>query len=859
MLPLTLFKFWYSDALQTFIRVWSNSMTVLEEDLAVGLMWKLLFTPLYHDTSSFGRVMSFFFRLSRVITGGFAMIVVSGIVLLLAVVWFVTPFGVVISLFAQPESRLENLQGLNSLFLVLIFGIALFVNYLLHKPLKKVWQIKNLNDVWRCTKVKKNQITLDELLQTDEVKKLLKSLELERFEFSVDQSRYNEQKLLEDVLALAKITEAPFITPAYFFVSQLQFIPNLNSFLMENNLEEQDFVRALKYLEEQRLQWRKVFIWDDDFSIKHLKGVNRGWLGAPTPNLDVVSEDLTKKASREVLEDFIGREDVLNQVLRILSQTSDRNVMLVGEAGSGRSTLVSFLAKKIVSGDAPDVLATKRIVKLDISKLLSGLQNEGEAAQRIKDAFEEVTAIDDVILFFDEFHSIGVGEASKNYNLLALINPYLESSKIQFIASTDPANYAKILEKNTSLARLFHKVDVHPANHDETLKILIERAIEKVRYNGIEFSYLALKEILNKSERLIKDRVLPDSALYVFEESSSLGKKEIISDDVKKLLSERIHVPIIELDSSQKQNLLHLEEAIHQKMIDQEQAVKVIADTLRRAATSIREQNRPIGSFLFVGPTGVGKTELSKILAEIYFKDKAAFVRFDMSEYQTSESVNRLIGTSENPGELTEAIKRKPYCLLLLDEFEKADPRLLTLFLQVLDDGRLTGGDGKKVDFTNTIIIATSNAGSLLIANGLNSGKQLSQIELEVKEELLKQFKPELVNRFDSVVIFKPLKEEELEQIVKIKLHELQLMMHEQGYDLEFNDELINQLAQKGFDPVLGARPLRRLIQDTLEANLSKMILEDRIKKGNKVYIGLELLNPTPASTFSPPTPHLST
>jgi ATP-dependent Clp protease ATP-binding subunit ClpA len=347
-----------------------------------------------------------------------------------------------------------------------------------------------------------------------------------------------------------------------------------------------------------------------------------------------------------------------------------------------------------------------------------------------------------------------------------------------------------------------------------------------------------------KSKQFIHDRSLPDSALYLFQECQTQATSRLISTDtVKSVLSRQINVPIVDLDASQKELLLQLEPIIHQRMIGQDQAVKVVSDTLRRAATAMREENRPIGSFLFVGPTGVGKTELAKILAEVYFKQHQAFVRFDMSEYQTSEAVNRLLGTSENPGELTEIIKNKPYCLILLDEFEKANPQILTLFLQILEDGRLTGGDSQTVDFTNTIIIATSNAGSLTIAHGLSQEKPLDLVENDVRQELLTLMKPELVNRFDSIVIFKPLSQFDLEKIVLIKLAAVRQHLIEQGYVVDFSKELITELARRGYDPVLGARPLRRLIQDTLEANISKMILKDELKKGESITLSQAILN----------------
>jgi ATP-dependent Clp protease ATP-binding subunit ClpB len=321
--------------------------------------------------------------------------------------------------------------------------------------------------------------------------------------------------------------------------------------------------------------------------------------------------------------------------------------------------------------------------------------------------------------------------------------------------------------------------------------------------------------------------------LGLMSESVTMAKNgKVTTEEIKAALQQHINVPILEVDQSQKDLLLNLEQVIHQQMIDQEPAVKAVSDTLRRASTSLREQNRPIGSFLFVGPTGVGKTELAKTLAATYFKNSAAFLPFDMSNYQTTDSAQRLIGNENMPGELTEAIKRKPYALVLLDEFEKASPQILTLFLQVLEEGRLTDFAGKTVDFTNTIIIATSNAGSLTIAQGLAAGKTVEQLDQPVKDELLKVYRPELVNRFDEVVIFKPLSQEELEKVVVLKLAGLQKQLKEQGYDVQFGMDIVKELAQKGFDPVLGARPMRRLVQDTIEANLSKYILENKLIKG---------------------------
>ncbi len=813
--------------------------------MAVGLMWRLLFTPLFHDSSFVGRILSLIFRLVRIVSGIVTMIFATLTMSLIALVWLLLPLFFLVWCFDSQLFNfvpfIANLLGGISLYGT-IFGIGLFIHHLWHHPIKKTWQIISSDDIWSATKLNKNDLPFEKMIERPAIKKLLSLLELTESSFPKIE-KVDIKQLADQAFMLAKKRHARHIEAGDFFIAYFTLSPTLGQMLIKNQITELDLIEALNYMDQTSEIWRKVFIWDEDFHTRHLKGVNRGWLGAPTPSLDMISIDLTAQASKQNFEDFIGRSNVTSQVLSILSQDIDRNALLVGEAGVGKTTLVQTLAKMIVSGDAPAVLATKRLIKLDISRLLSGITNEGEMARTLKNAFSEVESIGDIIIFIDEIHELGIGDAQANFNIFSLLTPYLESNSFQFIASTEPNNYARILEKESSLTRLFHKVIVPEASESETLEIIKLRAIEAQINQGINTTFPALSYIVHKSKQFIHDRKLPDSALYLFNEcKTDTTAKNITTDTVKRVLSRKINMPLVELDSSHKEILLNLENLIHQKMISQKQAVQAVADTLRRAATSLREENRPIGSFLFVGPTGVGKTELAKILSEVYFKQNNTFVRFDMSEYQTSESVNRLIGTSNNPGELTEVIKNKPYCLLLLDEFEKASPQILTLFLQVLEDGRLTGFDGQTVDFTNTIIIATSNAASVLIAQELDQNKPLELIENDVRQELIKTMKPELINRFDSIVVFKPLSQFDIEEIVQIKLQSLKQKMLEQGYVIDFSKELIAELARRGYDPVLGARPLRRVIQDTLESNLSKLILTNKLEKGSLSLIDLSIL-----------------
>lgn len=843
LFPIHLFKFWYIESLYAFLRIWKNSINYLEEDLAVGLMLKLIFVPLFHDNSYVGRILSFIFRIFRILIGVFAFIIATIFILVGAIYWLFLPLFAFYGMFSPISEAL------------LFSGVTLFAIHVFTHPHKKVWQI-NLStdsasspqavsgqDFWESSAINKKSLNYQKLLQDRTVQQLLLLLEISAEKFK-DFSLLDTEEVGKNAFLLARKTESEYIDGVHFFIADLMMQHGIEQFLLQFDLRIQDFINAVIYMEKRQKSWRMVMLWDDDFAIHHLKGINRGWLSVPTPHLDEVSVDLTKQVAKDGFQTIvIGRQKVVAEVINILSQESTRNVLVVGEAGTGKSVFMHFLAKKIVSGNAPSALATKRLVEIDTTRLLSGIRTQGELAERIKAIFEEVRFCQNIILVLEEIHNLGIGEAGTALNLYSLILPYLDSGDYQFIATTEPENYTKILEKNNTFAQLFTKIEFPPTSPEETIQVLEERAIQIAKKRKLQTTFIAIKKTVELASKYIHDRVLPDSALVILKEAEPLATdKWVNSKTIETVLSRRVNVPIGVINGDQKEKLLNLEQEIHQRLIDQVEAVRVIADALRRSATGLREGHRPIGSFLFLGPTGVGKTELAKILAEVYFKNAGAFLRFDMSEYQNSESVNRLIGKAGETGLLTEAVRGKPYALLLLDEFEKADPKILTLFLQVLEDGRLTGGDGKTIDFTNTIIIATSNASSLIIAKGLQAGMSLEQLDKQVNDELLHLFKPELINRFDDIVLFKPLSQEDLEKVVKLKLLALQTRLSDQGYLVEFDEGLVAKLAEKGFDPILGARPLRRLIQDTLEAKLSKMILENKLLKGQTINLGLEIL-----------------
>ncbi len=832
-LPIHLLKFWFLESPKVILRSWKNIILYLEEDLAVGLMFKLLFTPLFHDSSIVGRLLSFSFRLIRICIGLVAFLGVSVLAAVLLVVWLALPLAAII----EPGTIALICR------LLLFSGVVLFINHLVSHPHQKLRQVKDFTKIWKASFVGKNDVSFTKLLKTYPVKKLLLYLEQTPESFT-GLNDIDSDEVFKKVYELGNSLKLPYLSQEHFFVAKLYLVPGIEEQLLKLGLKLGDFLDALSFLKKKADTWRVILPWDEDFKVHHLKGVNRGWMGVQTPTLDSVCDDITREAAKQYIPDFVGRPEVVKRVIDILSLEQGQNVALIGEPGSGRGALISYLAKLIISGDAPKALATKRLVKLDISRLMAGITNEGDLAARLKSIFDEVKFSGNIIVYVDEIQDLGLGEAGNQFNLYALILPYLESSDFQFVAVADSASYTKTVEKNKSFARIFTKVELPPASVAETVGVLINRAIEVERYKKICTTVPAIHAIAELSNRYIHDSVLPDIALKVFEESLGAAEdgwiKKLV---VEKAIQNRSNIPIAGAGSETTKQLLNLEDLIHQKMIDQEEAVLAVSKALRRAAAELRDNKRPIGSFLFVGPTGVGKTELAKTLVDVYFAGKGYFARFDMSEYQTPEAIDRLIGGNNEEGQLTETVRQHPYSLVLLDEFEKADPKILTLFLQVLDDGRLTSGTGRTVDFTNTIIIATSNAASVTIAKGLEAGQGMDQLKKVVSDELITVFRPELVNRFDEVVIFKPLSPTDLQQVVKLKLSELQKQLKNQGFEIDFDQKLIEGLAQKGYDPVLGARPLRRLIQDTLEAKLSVMILENKLPKGQKFLASEQLLN----------------
>lgn len=572
--------------------------------------------------------------------------------------------------------------------------------------------------------------------------------------------------------------------------------------------------------------------------------MDRAYTAMATPILNNFAYDLTAAAKWGRLEFCVARDEEIAKIYEHL-ESGKNGVILVGQPGVGKNTLINGIAQAMVKEDVPHILHDMRLLELDASRLISGV-TPAQAEGRLVAIIDEVIRAGNIVLFIDNIDNIiGISSGEEqSLDLSEVLAGGLNRGNFYCLASSSEEHYTKYVEGH-SLGNAFAKVNVkEPAGNQAIQMIESKIGFIEGKYK-VYFSYNSLEEVVNLSTRYIHDKYLPDKAIKILESvavhvaKKSGPQSKVTKDDIAEVMSEITNIPVNKISENEKQNLLQLEDKIHERMINQEEAVKMVAASLRRARTELREGKRPIASFLFAGPTGVGKTELAKSVAQVYFGSEKYMVRLDMSEYQLGDSVKKMIGDPDGThGYLTEAVRKSPFSLILLDEFEKAHPDILNLFLQVMDDGRLTDGQGRTIDFTNSIIIATSNAGALYIQGEIYKGTPVEVIKQTlINEHFNKVMRPELINRFDGVIVFEPLSKENTVSIAKLMLNGIGKMLKSKGMEFKFDEDGARILADAGFDPKFGARPLRRLLQEKIEDQIANKILSGELKRRDTIYI----------------------
>ena len=623
--------------------------------------------------------------------------------------------------------------------------------------------------------------------------------------------------------------------------------PFLAEILYELEIDKDKIINAVAWFRVNRRLVENYHSYRRLAGFKPGSNMNRAYTAIATPTLDHFSHDLTIQAKFGALDICVGRDREINNIFEAFTG-GHNGVLLVGSVGVGKSTIIGGLAQLMVAENVPEFLKDKRLVELDVSRLIAGA-DAAAAEERLLASLNEISRSENIILYIDNIENlIGISAGSQeSLDVSEVLAEAIARKNLYCLAAATTENYAHHIE-NKAIGNIMTNIAIKEPETNEAIQILESKVgFLEAKYN-IYIVYSALEQAVIMSSRYLHDKFLPLKAIDLLEKAAILTAKKAVNDPsssfcgheaVAQAISELTGIPASKVTVSESQKLLNLESEIHQRLVDQAEAVNAVAASLRRARAEMKDNKRPIASFLFLGPTGVGKTELAKSVSQVYFGDEDYLIRLDMSEYQTADSVRKMIGDVDGTlGYLTEAVRKKPFALVLLDEIEKANPDILNLLLQLLDDGRLTDGQGRTISFSEAIIIATSNIGAVFIQDQIKAQTPLNIIKQElIDNQLNKYLRPELINRFDGIIVFKSLSEEDTFAIATLMLKNIKKKLALKGIDLKADKDGVAILAREGYDPKFGARPLRRLLQDKIEDNIANKILAGELRRRDTIII----------------------
>ncbi|NMB70216.1 ATP-dependent Clp protease ATP-binding subunit [candidate division WWE3 bacterium] len=842
-----LFLYWWLITAPKYLFTLIKRVIILiNSQISFTLNLQLLFTPLFGDYTVVGRLIGFVVRIFEIFFGTVILGFLCTLSVLIPFFWLVFPIMILV------------LQGL--LLIPFVLAVYLLWNFAVKDiPLKKVNECGSDEMERACRPLTLEFLNLlkdnrsDAILKitaTPTISYLLKKTELLNEEFIQKLSTapgIDLNQLKKKCWEMARESKLRYVEPELVITAYISCIPNADTILATYGSKLDLVIKSTKWVVENREILEKLYIWQPDYETMLTGGTGKGMTGRVTPYLNAMSEDFTKKAIQGNYKRYAVREDSIRKMAELLGG-SNENILVIGAPGSGKTSLVRGIAYKIMEGTTYKSLNNKRIVSIELSGIVSGTAGVGEIAEKLKRAISEAKASGDIILFIDEIHTLIAGGNShpEISALYSILEPELASNTIQFIGATTIQNYRKYIEPNGAFSRLFNIYEITEASKDETIEIL-KYDVKTLEYkHDLFITYPALEKAVDLSRKLIHERVLPDKAIQIIQRAAtrvSDNTKYLDSKAVALEIADMTHIPASLVTEDEAKKLLSIEEDLKQMVIGQDEAIKQVGSAIKRARAGVRNESKPIASFLFVGTTGVGKTQTAKALAKIYFGDVKNMVRLDMSEYQQLDAISRLLGTPDGTikGILTESIRTRPFCLLLLDEIEKAHPNILLTFLQVLDDGRLTDTSGVTIDFTNTIIIATSNVGTRAIQEVFSKQGSIQEMQDIAMREVRSHFAPEFLNRFTGISVFNPLTLENVKKITRMLLADVAKSTAEQGITVKFEESVINELTIRGFNPEWGARPMARVIEDTVQLYLAEKILAKEIKQGDIINLGMEV------------------